>query len=86
MLPSTPLDEEQTDGEKPPTRKYLYQIDPQLLKDWEFWEALTAITLKALETPNLNPLWKLAYEQLAYSLDHLTALIFRQDQRPEFGP
>lgn len=87
MLPSTPLENELADGETPPPRKYIYQIDPALLKDWEFWEALARIAVTAIETtPNLNPFWRLAYEQLAFACDHLTALIFRQDQRPEFGP
>jgi len=97
MLPSTPIekDSDATDSSSetpPPLRKYLWQIDPQILSDWEFWDAIARIAMAALEhepapgEKEISPYWKLAYEQLAFACDHLSALIFRQDQRPEFGP
>jgi len=90
VLPSTPLEKESegTDStsEVPPLRKYLWQIDPQILSDWEFWDAIARIAMTASEYGGVSPYWKLCYQQLAFACDHLSALIFRQDQRKEFGP
>ena len=87
MLPSTPLEHEATESsEAPPLRKYLWSISPEILQDWEFWEALARIASLASEKEDINLFWSLGYQQLAFACDHISALIFRQDQRPEFGP
>jgi hypothetical protein len=91
MLSPTPLENksgvaDSSSETPPPLRKYLWQIDPQILSDWEFWDAIARISMTASEHADISPYWKLAYLQLAFACDHLSALIFRQDQRKEFGP
>ena len=86
MMPSTPPEIEPEEN-----ARYVYSLTPTLLQDYQFWDALASLAMKASENPfeggaPLNPFWKLAYQQLAFACDHLSAMLYRYSQSPEYGP